>query len=577
LHRRGFWRGRVEARVVLGDPRVLSYTVTPGRALRVDARFPGVYEVSAQDVEKAAGGAGAFLTDPTRARAAVADFYRRRHYLAARVEEPRIEEDEEGVTMVVPIDEGARARLAGITFEGASQPADQLRNVMALPPGSPWDEGALTGALDQLRAHYFALGHAEVRLEARARSVPPDVFLVVKVAEGQGRTVGAISITGLTRMSAARVQSRLGLTTGQPLDPRVVARAELKLLSQPGISGAVATVGEGNPAPITFAITESERALARYQLSHSSEEGNDVRLDGELGNLLGRGATLGGRYRLGADLRETRAFFRLPIGRGDLTLVGALEDADLEAGASAPEGAQNLRRQTEVQLRYGVPVGNALRFEGGYRFRRVEVKGELEAVVDLGGFDLSTVHDTRDSVFDARRGHLVSLSSHLAPRGLRSDFTFGRALLQVSLARPLRGLTWAQGFRLGLGRGFGGQQVRSTERFFAGGGNSVRGFDTEHLGPLDRQGDPLGGEAMLVVNQELRYRHPWGLGGVVFYDAGNVFPEAKDLSLKLRHSLGVGLRWQSPVGLVRVDVGFPLRRQPHEKGYRLFYSLGQAF
>jgi len=68
-----------------------------------------------------------------------------------------------------------------------------------------------------------------------------------------------------------------------------------------------------------------------------------------------------------------------------------------------------------------------------------------------------------------------------------------------------------------------------------------------------------------------------GLGGVVFWDAGNVFARASDLSLDLRHALGAGLRWDSPVGLLRVDVGFPLDRRTDEKAYRLFFSLGQAF
>ena len=68
-----------------------------------------------------------------------------------------------------------------------------------------------------------------------------------------------------------------------------------------------------------------------------------------------------------------------------------------------------------------------------------------------------------------------------------------------------------------------------------------------------------------------------GLGGVVFYDGGNVFARVQDLSFDLRHTLGAGLRWASPVGLVRLDLGLPLARQPGEKGYEVFFSLGQAF
>jgi len=80
-----------------------------------------------------------------------------------------------------------------------------------------------------------------------------------------------------------------------------------------------------------------------------------------------------------------------------------------------------------------------------------------------------------------------------------------------------------------------------------------------------------------VLNEELRYHHPSGLGGAVFYDGGNVFRDVSDLSLDWRHAVGVGLRWSSPIGLLRLDLGFPLQPQPEEKRYRYFFSLGQAF
>jgi translocation and assembly module TamA len=195
----------------------------------------------------------------------------------------------------------------------------------------------------------------------------------------------------------------------------------------------------------------------------------------------------------------------------------------------------------------------------------------------VAGFDVSAILDTRDDPTDARHGHSVSLTVRDAPEWSGSDFTFATATLKASLVRPLRRLTWAQALLAGVGRGFGGQAIRSTERYRAGGASTVRGFATESLGPRDTFDDPLGGEAVLILNQELRYRHHSGLGGVVFYDAGNVFAQAEDLSLKLRHSLGAGIRYQSPVGLLRVDIGFPLARRTGEKAFQLFYSLGQAF
>ncbi|HEX6737456.1 MAG TPA: BamA/TamA family outer membrane protein, partial [Vicinamibacteria bacterium] len=85
------------------------------------------------------------------------------------------------------------------------------------------------------------------------------------------------------------------------------------------------------------------------------------------------------------------------------------------------------------------------------------------------------------------------------------------------------------------------------------------------------------GEALLVLNQELRYRHPLGVGVAVFWDAGNVFEHVEDFGPKLRHAVGAGLRYESPVGLLRFDLGVPLNRRRGDSSFQWFISLGQAF
>jgi translocation and assembly module TamA len=198
--------------------------------------------------------------------------------------------------------------------------------------------------------------------------------------------------------------------------------------------------------------------------------------------------------------------------------------------------------------------------------------------IDLAGLDLSVLRDTRDDLLDPRRGRLLSATFEWAGEALGSDFEFVKAYAQALEARPLSpSLTWAQGLRAGLAWGLGGQRVRSSERFRAGGGNSVRGFGTDELGPRDFFGDPAGGEAVVVFNQELRWRGPAGLGAVAFWDAGQVWPAVDALRFDLRHALGAGLRYQSAVGVLRLDVAWPLGRRPGEKPWRLHFSLGQAF
>ena len=131
--------------------------------------------------------------------------------------------------------------------------------------------------------------------------------------------------------------------------------------------------------------------------------------------------------------------------------------------------------------------------------------------------------------------------------------------------------------RVGLGRGFG-QELIPSERFFAGGGNTVRGYARDGLGPVGVFGDARGGSASVVLNQEVRFPL-WSLfGGVGFLDAGNVFSTLRDVSFReLKVGTGFGLRAETPVGLFRVDYGFPLSRAEDDPVARWFFSLGQAF
>jgi outer membrane protein insertion porin family len=128
--------------------------------------------------------------------------------------------------------------------------------------------------------------------------------------------------------------------------------------------------------------------------------------------------------------------------------------------------------------------------------------------------------------------------------------------------------------------------VPASERFYAGGDSTVRGFVLDRLGTpetLNSAGLPEGGAGLVVTNVELRTPYWKGLGGVGFLDTGNVFERAGDIRLgELRPAAGVGLRYRSPLGPLRFDLGFNLDRQTlpngsRERGVVFHLSLGQAF
>jgi outer membrane protein assembly factor BamA len=208
---------------------------------------------------------------------------------------------------------------------------------------------------------------------------------------------------------------------------------------------------------------------------------------------------------------------------------------------------------------------------------------DSEIRLPLAGLQL--LRDTRDDKIDPRRGLFASLDLSGSGSFLGSDFEYARLFGQVASFRNVRlagrPLTWAQSVRLGVEHPFGGQEIIRDELFFAGGPYSVRGYRQETLGPQESLGLDLvraaGGEALFVINEELRFALPWSLTGLAFFDAGQIWAHPRDAGFDLAKSIGLGLRTSTPVGLLRFDAAFPLNRRPGDGRYKLYFGFGNAF
>jgi outer membrane protein insertion porin family len=223
--------------------------------------------------------------------------------------------------------------------------------------------------------------------------------------------------------------------------------------------------------------------------------------------------------------------------------------------------------------------------------------------VRLSGVSASFSRDSRDNPLDARKGIYESFQLDMNPAFLGSNTSFGRFLGQTAYYRSLTSdstLVWANSLRLGMEHAFGGAHIPISELFYTGGGSTLRGFSLNGAGPQrqvtvcppDDPGCgvkitvPVGGEQLLILNSELRF--PLGipapfvggsLGGAAFYDVGNVYTNVtlKNVFTDLSHTVGFGLRYKTPVGPVRIDIGHLLNPPPGAKSHQLFITLGQAF
>ena len=283
-------------------------------------------------------------------------------------------------------------------------------------------------------------------------------------------------------------------------------------------------------------------------------------------NLFGRALTGGvfGVYRrdqqdasvfvatsrlFGWSARSTLySFFERDRLRDDAGDITAITDS---TGISAD---QRWRPRGGFQVVYGY------RFERNHTIdpRTLDDFIPLDIVADLAKLSTAVVFDRRDDPINARKGTFSSFSFDYAATRLGSDVSNRKVLAQQFVFVPLGRLVLAS--RALVGYGFGKDPLQFADRFRAGGATSVRGYGEDGLAPPDDPltGLPRTGDRLVILNQEARFSIYRWVSGVVFADAGNIFIPGETMSWsELKVGYGVGLRFDTPVGLIRGDVGFP--------------------
>jgi outer membrane protein insertion porin family len=300
-------------------------------------------------------------------------------------------------------------------------------------------------------------------------------------------------------------------------------------------------------------------------------------------------------YRVVGSYREPRAWRQ----NSDFTLTGALEQGIRSSFSFRRKGvgAELLHRLTpQIRMSTRYSFGTTKSFAERLSEEEQAAIDRLFPQVRLSMFAATVARDTRDDLVDPANGTLISGEASLASRALGGQVGFLKTFMQGSWFKQVtsrRRVIVATRVALGLADGFPREpdpenpdarpieDLPGSERFFAGGDTTVRGFALDTVGApntISPRGFPRGGNAVILLNGELRVPVWKDFGTVVFMDGGNVFERTTQLDLgALRGSMGFGLRYQSPIGPIRVDLGFKLDRRESEKRSVLHFSIGQAF
>lgn len=216
--------------------------------------------------------------------------------------------------------------------------------------------------------------------------------------------------------------------------------------------------------------------------------------------------------------------------------------------------------------------------------------------VRLSTVSATLIRDTRDKPLDAHHGSFATVDFRLTPTAFGSSANFTKLFTQYAYYKPLHSTVFANSIRIGLASPFANSFVPTSQLFFSGGGTSLRSFPIDEAGPQRLvpfcnvlQGEsgcvnvtvPVGGRQLVILNSEERFplHIIKALGGVVFYDGGNVYSAINFRSLvnEYTNTVGVGLRYATPIGPIRFDIGRNLNPVPGINPLQYYITIGQAF
>ena len=534
----------------------------------------------------------------------------------------------EAVDLVGHIAEGEPSEVRSVTIEGLDRLAvlkDRFQRGIVPPVGERFDLATFELAREEMEAKLWGRSFAYAEVIGSVDAWPEEhaVDLTYRV---QGVTdacrFGEVEVVGLEGVPEDVVMSEVTVERGKPFNPARLAETQAGLFSLGAFSMVRVTpvLRDGHPViPVRIELSPAAtRELkvgagvgveAGEQQLRSSTRFSNTNLLGKLWRLEMEGEA---GYKSFAQLQGFT--FDSLTGLGS----GLFAAANAELSVPLIFGPDWLFRQ-EGEVERGVEqassffrwlarpslarsFGNRLTLTAGWRLERwlgdfnellVEPGEESFGDFSIYGLETSALWDSRDDPISPRRGDRIEVT--LSDAGLLGGYSFARGSADIRHYRPVRSIRGVLSWRL-----FGGVAlpqplpigsdelvaVPYPERFWLGGGTTVRGWAVDHLGPLVCSDESeecigLGGEAALSANLQLLLPIPYDFQLALFGDAGMVWPEVGDVELsELQPSVGLGLRYATPVGPLRIDVARRLIENPYfasEPMTALHLGISEAF
>jgi translocation and assembly module TamA len=510
------------------------------------------------------------------------------------------------VPVQVRVDPGTQFVLRSITVLDARTgrpvpPEDLPPRIIGLKPGDPARGADILAAEARIVDHFRAQSRPFAKVTRQDPVVihPSQVMdISLTVDPGPRADIGGITIRGLENVDPSVVRSFIYTDPGDPYSPAVLASMRKSILRIEALSSVRIREGDTLDAyrdlPLFIDITERPPRVIGASVQYSTIDGPALRAYWAHRNLFGGAERLslegslfyltenGGHPDRDEDLRWSdlggrfRASFLKPALGG--TRNDFLAEALLERDRTEGYTSRLVNGTAGIRHRFS----DAFSVQGGIEYEKGQASDILGQVdYTLVGLPLSVTYDSTDNTLDPTRGIKLLASVTPYPEFLGSSVPMtiarGTASAYHSLDEESR---YVLAGRLGLGSIIGADldEIPANRRFYAGGGGSVRGFGYRTLSPT-LLGEPIGGRSLLEASLEARIKITDTIGIVPFVDAGTAFEASyPDFDEPIRVAAGLGLRYYTGIGPIRLDIATPLRCESgDDRGIAIYVGIGQAF
>lgn len=499
---------------------------------------------------------------------------------------------------VVKIDAGPRTHLAlpEVRWSGDTPPADvqaAVTEALKLKVGSP------ARAADVLAAEGRAVAAAQEKGYASAKAADRQVtvehldqtmHVVFQIATGKLIKLDGLKIENRGRTRQAWLRSLVPWKTGEVYKPSKVAELERRLL-ETQVYESVTTALAPQPnadglTPVVVSLADRSRHSFEFGAGYSTTEGADIDMRLSTYNPFGRGDTLTyeARYASLANTNDLGSLVGIKLSLPDFSAPGrtlTVEPAFFQSVTNAYVETGG-RLSGDITQRYGKTSFITLGASAAESQVNDKETGKINIITLrlLAAFAL----DRSDNPLDPRTGYKID--ARIEPTQIEGDeqLPYVKMQAEATYYLPIDTLmNTVLAFRGHIGSIIGGgiPSVPAPDRFYAGGGGSVRGYVYQSVGPHYADNNPVGGISLVEGSVELRHRFTNTLGGVLFLDTGSVGTQIQPDFRHTDASVGVGFRYNLGFAPIRADVGFPLQN-PNNKGlgqqpFQLYISIGQSF